>query len=59
MVLEYRLFHGRICIVIGMSLKDGTTGEEKLLNKLMNRGIYHFSQENSFLKEREGPQPSE
>ncbi len=33
MVLEYRLFHGRICIVKGMSLKDGTTGEEKLLNK--------------------------
>ncbi len=40
MVLEYRLFHGRICIVKGMSLKDGTIGEEKLLNKLMNKGIY-------------------
>ncbi|PQZ46629.1 hypothetical protein CQZ94_29155 [Bacillus sp. MYb209] len=40
MVLEYGLFHGRICIVIGMGLKDGTTGEEELLNKRMNRGIY-------------------
>jgi hypothetical protein len=40
MVLEYGLFHGRICIVIGMGLKDGTTGEEELLNKLMNKGIY-------------------
>ncbi|MFA2695122.1 hypothetical protein [Bacillus mycoides] len=40
MVLEYGLFHGRICIVIGMGLKDETTGEEELLNKLMNIGIY-------------------
>ena len=40
MVLEYGFFHGRICIVIGMGLKNGTTGEEELLNKLMNRGIY-------------------
>ncbi|QWH20607.1 hypothetical protein EXW62_26680 (plasmid) [Bacillus mycoides] len=41
MVLEYGFFHGRICIVIGMGLKNGTTGEEELLNKLMNRGIYN------------------
>ncbi|GAB6426909.1 hypothetical protein bcgnr5390_43390 [Bacillus luti] len=40
MVLEYGFFHGRICIIIGMGLKDGTTGEEELLNKLMNRGTY-------------------
>jgi hypothetical protein len=40
MVLEYGFFHGRICIVIGMCLKDGTTSEEELLNKLMNRGMY-------------------
>ncbi|WP_227494013.1 hypothetical protein [Bacillus cereus] len=54
MVLEYRLFHGRICIVIGMAPKDGTTGEEELLNKPMNRGIYHFPTEDSFLNLREG-----
>jgi hypothetical protein len=40
MVNEYRFFHGRICIVCGMDLKDGMTGEEELLNKLMNRDIY-------------------
>jgi len=38
--LEYGLFHGRICIVIDMGLKGRTTGEEELLNKLMNRGIH-------------------
>ncbi|PFU78368.1 hypothetical protein COK91_27010 [Bacillus cereus] len=40
MVIEYRFFHGRFCIVIGMGLKDGMTGEKELLNKLMNRDIY-------------------
>ncbi|EOO04825.1 hypothetical protein IAW_05938 [Bacillus cereus str. Schrouff] len=35
-----RFFHGRICIVISVGLKDGTIGEEELLNKLMNSGIY-------------------
>ncbi|PEO71859.1 hypothetical protein CN570_31115 [Bacillus toyonensis] len=40
MTLKYGFFHERICIVIGMGLKDGTTGEEELLNTLMNRGIY-------------------
>lgn len=34
------IFHGRICIVISVGLKDGTIGEEELLNKLMNSGIY-------------------
>lgn len=40
MINEYRFFHGRICIVFVMDLKDGMTGEEELLNKLMNRDIY-------------------
>lgn len=34
------IFHERICIVISVGLKDGTIGEEELLNKLMNSGIY-------------------
>ncbi|EOP20132.1 MULTISPECIES: hypothetical protein [Bacillus] len=34
-------FHGRIYIVISVALKDGTIGEEELLNKLMNSGIYN------------------
>ncbi len=28
-------------------------------NKLREQGFYHFSQEDSFLNEREGAQPSE
>ncbi|PEY59990.1 hypothetical protein CN356_25720 [Bacillus cereus] len=42
MINKYRLFHGRICIVFVMDLKDGMTGEEELLNKFMNRGIYKY-----------------
>jgi hypothetical protein len=33
--------------------------EEFELNKNTVPHFYHFSQEDSFLKEREGPQPSE
>ncbi|MEI5948697.1 hypothetical protein WBS58_25910 [Bacillus albus] len=40
MVIEYGLFHVRICIVVGIGLKDETTGEEESLSKLMNSGIY-------------------
>ncbi|EOO25380.1 hypothetical protein ICM_04786 [Bacillus cereus BAG1X2-3] len=40
MINEYRFFHRSICIVFVMDLKDGMTGEEELLNKLMNRDIY-------------------
>ncbi|MEB9909224.1 hypothetical protein [Bacillus anthracis] len=40
MVIEYGFFHGRICITMGMELKDGTTGKKELLNKLMNSDIY-------------------